>query len=822
MGVDRMSLPIIIKVTPQSYRVAVTPAGILVGTNLSMTTHTARFVEYDYNNFTRRWVVARKYRYYNTKTQELYLPVYDLPRFIELLDKEHISWKTVFLPLTAGKPVEILLQPGVAPRDELQAQAIDYLVTDTAPVRGLALQTGKGKALPLDTPIKTPGGWSMMGSIKLGDQVIAADGTATEVVGVYPQGTTPTYRMLLEDGRYVDSHGEHLWKIFSMDGEIASGWSVSDTVSIQQHLETKSASLYLPLCSAEEVNDTEVACDPYTFGRLLCGDGTLNTDVEYDKTDLFDPLFEKLQSIFSDILGVGEITNTSGKYIYSKRIPDVYMRGSYTQKLKLLQGLMDASGIVDIAVGCIMFRTTSKMLCEQVQCLVWSIGGIAKVTQEIFASTDNLFSTELVHIVTIRMQHLSQLFCWSTEKHKAKQYDNGTETLKLKIISVTTHIDQPTQCIKVSHPDSLFVIKDYLVTHNTASLLMSLSRIGLRSMIVLPGLIEQWQRAIGQFTMLTEDDVYLIQGQQSVFKLMSGIDKRIFPKIILCSISTLRNYALDKEGFVNCPNFDQLCDVWNVGVRVTDEIHLNFHANLLMDLRLTPANTICLTATFDNSKPDIKTIFDSHYPVTMRYGENVYHRYVDVYAYAYSTGVGDIPIKAYKGEKGYSQIRWETWLLKQGRHKLRQITEDVYMPLIRAHYIHRKLADEKCLILCDTVEMCRFFLRECQQNFPECNSAIYISETEDSVLDTAQIIISTPKSAGTGRDIKNLLTVVTTTSVRSAPANEQALGRLRVLPGREPHFVYAYNTSISSHISHAHERSVIFRPLAKAFHAIKL
>jgi hypothetical protein len=242
----------------------------------------------------------------------------------------------------------------------------------------------------------------------------------------------------------------------------------------------------------------------------------------------------------------------------------------------------------------------------------------------------------------------------------------------------------------------------------------------------------------------------------------------------------------------------------------------------MMDLRLTPAVTIVITATFDNSKPDIKRIFDRHYPVDIRYGENEYHRYVDVYAYGYRTGVGDIPSHAYRGEKGYSQVKWESWLLRRGKHKLRQITEEIFMPLLRSHYTLIAQPGEKCLVLCDTVDMCNYMLKECEKNFQGYNCAIYISETEDEVLTTADIIISTPKSAGTGRDIKNLLTTLVTTSVRSTPLNEQMLGRLRELPGRTPQFVYMYNLGVPSQVNHAVERAAIFRPLAKAFHTLTI
>src|SRR5438045_5400668 len=46
----------------------------------------------------------------------------------------------------------------------------------------IAARPGVGKALALDTPIATPTGWTTMGGVAVGEQVIGADGPPTTVV----------------------------------------------------------------------------------------------------------------------------------------------------------------------------------------------------------------------------------------------------------------------------------------------------------------------------------------------------------------------------------------------------------------------------------------------------------------------------------------------------------------------------------------------------------------------------------------------------------------------------------------------------------------
>ena len=46
----------------------------------------------------------------------------------------------------------------------------------------VAARPGVGKALALDTPLPTPTGWTTMGEVQVGDQLIGADGRPTTVV----------------------------------------------------------------------------------------------------------------------------------------------------------------------------------------------------------------------------------------------------------------------------------------------------------------------------------------------------------------------------------------------------------------------------------------------------------------------------------------------------------------------------------------------------------------------------------------------------------------------------------------------------------------
>lgn len=53
-----------------------------------------------------------------------------------------------------------------------------------------------------------------IGEIKVGDEIYGDDGKLTKVVGVYPQGKKPVYKIKFEEGSIVYAGGEHLWKLW--------------------------------------------------------------------------------------------------------------------------------------------------------------------------------------------------------------------------------------------------------------------------------------------------------------------------------------------------------------------------------------------------------------------------------------------------------------------------------------------------------------------------------------------------------------------------------------------------------------------------------
>jgi hypothetical protein len=73
---------------------------------------------------------------------------------------------------------------------------------------------GGGKALALDTPVPTPTGWSTMGEIRVGDQVLDENGTPCTVLEATSVMTDrPCFRFTFADGTTLTADAQHQWAV---------------------------------------------------------------------------------------------------------------------------------------------------------------------------------------------------------------------------------------------------------------------------------------------------------------------------------------------------------------------------------------------------------------------------------------------------------------------------------------------------------------------------------------------------------------------------------------------------------------------------------
>ena len=76
----------------------------------------------------------------------------------------------------------------------------------------IAARPAVGKALALDTPLPTPTGWTTMGQVAVGDQLLGADGRPTRVVAATEvMHGRPCYEVEFSDGEVIVADAQHQW-----------------------------------------------------------------------------------------------------------------------------------------------------------------------------------------------------------------------------------------------------------------------------------------------------------------------------------------------------------------------------------------------------------------------------------------------------------------------------------------------------------------------------------------------------------------------------------------------------------------------------------
>jgi replicative DNA helicase len=76
----------------------------------------------------------------------------------------------------------------------------------------VAARPGVGKALALDTPLPTPSGWTTMGGVAVGDQLLGGDGLPTRVVAATEvMAGRPCYEIEFSDGTVIVADADHQW-----------------------------------------------------------------------------------------------------------------------------------------------------------------------------------------------------------------------------------------------------------------------------------------------------------------------------------------------------------------------------------------------------------------------------------------------------------------------------------------------------------------------------------------------------------------------------------------------------------------------------------
>ncbi|MDP9106623.1 MAG: SNF2-related protein, partial [Candidatus Eremiobacteraeota bacterium] len=362
----------------------------------------------------------------------------------------------------------------------------------------LADDMGVGKSLALHTRAITPKGVRRFGDLQVGDEVMGRDGLPHKVIGVYPQGVLPAYRVTFSDGASTLASDDHLWAVNSaVRKKRGLPYRVLTTKEIRARLHDAAGNArhYIPVADPMHFGQRPMLpLDPYLLGCLL-GDG----GIKYRHSLNFTTADEELLEACRELLPTGSELVPAHKYHYrirrridhpnrlletldglglagcgsaAKFIPTVYKTATLPDRLALLQGLLDTDGTVNPANNRVELTSASDQLAQDVAFLVQSLGGVARTgykAQPKYTHNGEQRIGKPAYRVGISLPPEYAPFRLA---RKMARYTPRTKYLPTRAITkVEYYQDCEMMCIAVDAPDKLFLVDDFIVTHNTVQVI---------------------------------------------------------------------------------------------------------------------------------------------------------------------------------------------------------------------------------------------------------------------------------------------------------------------------------------------------------------
>ena len=336
---------------------------------------------------------------------------------------------------------------------------------------------GTGKGLDINEWLPTPNGWTKMKDIKVGDELFDEQGNICTVTLKSQIHNIDCYRITFENGFSLIVDKEHRW-LSKTEGE--KEHKVRNTEEMYQHMKTinrKRNSFYYAIETNKplQLNNKDLLIPPYTLGAWL-GDGNANDGRIINKKDdnqiiqeIKNDGFKTKRHTYNDDDTRVQIYGLRPKLqeinvLNNKHIPIQYLRGSYEQRLSLLQGIMDTDGSIDKRGSCEIIWA-SKQMIKELRELLFSLGIKSNINEK-QVQLEGWDEPRIYY----RLYFKTRLPVFRLKRKKDRIPDYPLrKTQYTRYIKKIEPVDSiPTQCIQVDSPNHLFLAtKEFIPTHNS-------------------------------------------------------------------------------------------------------------------------------------------------------------------------------------------------------------------------------------------------------------------------------------------------------------------------------------------------------------------
>ncbi|WP_258344416.1 replicative DNA helicase [Saccharopolyspora gregorii] len=338
----------------------------------------------------------------------------------------------------------------------------------------VAARPGVGKALALDTPLPTPGGWTTMGEVAVGDELIGLSGRPIRVLRATEVLTDrPCFEVEFSDGGVLVADAQHQWRL--SDGQVRTTAELAVTGTDHE----------LPAHAGLRLPQRELPVAPYALGVwLAAGDESGAVRGEPELLELAG-LAHAAEPADAEVTTVGAVVEYPAEEGAAEQdapkpefgvdipaalarfgawddhdLPSAYLRASEDQRRALLAGLLDAAGSVD-ADGRLRLEI-SEPLSVRVRELLLGLGytcgtRIADSAHGGFDRVAIVFDSGPDEVFRLPAKNA---------EHKEARQDRAEPPRR--IVAVREVPSVPVRCVEVDAPDHLYLAGRGMVpTHNS-------------------------------------------------------------------------------------------------------------------------------------------------------------------------------------------------------------------------------------------------------------------------------------------------------------------------------------------------------------------
>lgn len=349
-------------------------------------------------------------------------------------------------------------------------------------------------------------------------------------------------------------------------------------------------------------------------------------------------------------------------------------------------------------------------------------------------------------------------------------------------------------------------------------------QLGKRVLItVLPRYVDIWIKAFGEFLDIHPTDILVADtfGIEKLHQIMK--DGLINPSIIILPLTKIDVYIKRMKEDPSLPGLDEVFTDMHCGVRIIDEAHESIYSVYMSLMFGNHMKTMALSATLKGDDDFVNSMYNQIFPHHCYLRPPEYTKYIHVIAYTHRIDVNRYKINA-KGFGGYSHVKFEQSIMKRP-----QIFEQYYQMLkesFETYYMETYLEGQKAMWFFATIEMCDLFHKRLMKDYPDLDAITFTAEQSakketKSAYREHRVVITTPGSCGTGKDIPMLYIVFSPISVSSSQRNDQMVGRTRPVdkwwPELDPIFLYFVCPDIQKQVEYHRKRRTIFDKKMKRF-----